>query len=115
DIKTHTAIMKNQSSKYNLLLILIYTLIWNSMPTYAFDFTNMVTLDPKIRHGVLPNGLTYYIKDVKNGSSEIDMRLIVKAGSTILDPDQYELQHFMEHVAFKAGKNMTMGKAHSLG
>lgn len=115
DIKTHTAIMKKHSSKYNFLLILIHTFLWCSIPMYAFDFTDTVSLDPDIRHGVLPNGLTYYIKDVKNGSSEIDMRLIVKAGSAILDPDQYELQHFMEHIAFKAGKNMTMGKANTLG
>ncbi len=115
DIKTNTTIMKNHSSKYNLLIILIHTFLWCSIPANAFDFTNTVTLDPKIRHGVLPNGLTYYIKDVKNGSSNIDMRLVVKAGSAILDSDQYELQHFMEHVAFKAGKNMTAGKAHNLG
>lgn len=115
DIKTHTVIMKKHSSKYNFLLILIHILIWCSIPAYAFDFTDTVSLDPGIRHGVLPNGLTYYIKDVKNGSSNIDMRLVVKAGSAILDPDQYELQHFMEHVALKAGKNMTIGKAHSLG
>lgn len=114
DIKTHIAIMKKHSSKYNLLIILIHTFLWCSIPAYASDYTDTLSLDPGIRHGVLPNGLTYYIKDVKNGSSEIDMRLVVKAGSAILDSDQYELQHFMEHVAFKAGKNMTMGKAHDL-
>ncbi|HTN68289.1 MAG TPA: insulinase family protein [Dysgonamonadaceae bacterium] len=106
--------MKKHSSKYNFLLILIHTLIWSVIPAYASDYTDTLSLDPGIRHGVLPNGLTYYIKDVKNGSSNIDMRLVVKGGSAILDPDQYELQHFMEHVAFKAGKNMTMGKAHDL-
>ncbi|XCF04808.1 insulinase family protein [Tamlana crocina] len=74
-----------------------------------------VALDPSIRHGVLDNGLTYYIKPTDNGSSQMDIRLIVKAGSSILDQDQYELQHVMEHVAFKSGRNMTMAKAHNLG
>lgn len=113
--KIHTAIMRNHGSKYNLLIMFIYTLIWNSIPACASDFTDTISLDPEIHHGVLPNGLTYYIKDVKDGSSNIDMRLVVKAGSALLDQDQYELQHFMEHIAFKAGKNMTMGKANILG
>src|SRR5690606_29095647 len=105
---------KNQSSKYNLLIIFIYILTCSSVSAYASNYSDSVTLDRKIRHGVLPNGLTYYIKEVKNGLSNIDMKLVVKAGSANLDPDQYELQHFMEHVAFKAGKNMTAGKAHDL-
>lgn len=115
DTKIHITIMKNHISKYNLLIIFICTLIWSAIPAYASNYSDSISLDPGIRHGVLTNGLTYYIKDVKNGSSNIDMRLVVKAGSAILDPDQYELPHFMEHIAFKAGKNMTMGKANSLG
>ncbi|MBJ7880506.1 M16 family metallopeptidase [Gelidibacter salicanalis] len=107
--------MKNLNLKYSLLIIFVHSFLWGSTPIYSSTFTGRVSLDPEIRHGVLSNGLTYYIKDAEDGSSKIDMRLVVKAGSALLDPDQYELQHVLEHVAFKAGKHMTMGKANSLG
>lgn len=41
--------------------------------------------------------------------------IFVKAGSSVLGPDQYEIEHFLEHIAFKAGNNMNIGKANDLG
>lgn len=114
-IKIYITPVKNHSPRYILLIIFTCTLIWSSIPAFCSDITATLRLDPEIRHGVLSNGLTYYIKDVKNGTSNIDMRLVVKGGSALLDEDQYELEHFMEHIAFKAGKNMTLSRANTLG
>ena len=107
--------MNNQSINNRFLIIFICAFLWGTFPLYSLTYKDTVALDPSIRQGVLPNGLTYYIKPTGKGSSKVDIRLIVKVGSALLDPDQYELQHFMEHVAFKSGKQMTMAKANSLG
>lgn len=84
---------------------------FSSPNLYSSNSQDTLLLDPKIRHGKLPNGLTYYIKPINDSSSKIDIRLFVKAGSSVLDPDQYEIEHFLEHIAFKAGNNMNIGKA----
>src|SRR5690606_3193028 len=60
-------------------------------------------------------GLAYYIKPINNGTSEMELQLLLRAGSAVQDADQYEFSHIMEHVAFKAGKHMTMAKANSIG
>lgn len=107
--------MKHLIIKNSILLIFINVFLGSTLSMYSSVAQHTVPLDPCIRHGVLANGLTYYIKPTADESSKIDIRLIVKAGSAVLDPDQYELQHFMEHMAFKAGTNMTMAKANGLG
>lgn len=107
--------MNNQILKHSILIVFINIFLWSTFPLYSSTYRDTVALDPSIRQGVLPNGLTYYIKPTRDSSSKIDIRLVVKAGTALLDPDQYELQHVLEHVAFKAGKHMTMAKANSLG
>lgn len=107
--------MNNRNKKYSLLIVFINIFLCNASPVHPSTHRDTVALDPGIRHGILANGLTYYIKPTAKGSSKIDIRLLVKAGSSILDSDQYQIQHVMEHVAFKAGKHMTMAKAHNLG
>lgn len=98
------------------IIILVFQLYFFSSPNlYSSNSQDTLLLDPKIRHGKLPNGLTYYIKPINDSSSKIDIRLFVKAGSSVLDPDQYEIEHFLEHIAFKAGNNMNIGKANDLG
>ena len=74
---------------------------------YSMAYQDSMSLDPRIRYGKLTNGLTYYIKSVDTTSKAIDTRLIVKAGSNQEDPDQYDLAHFMEHIALKAGKHIS--------
>ena len=66
----------------------------------ASNLDDKLPLDPDLKVGVLPNGLTYYIK--KNGKPEhrVELRLAVKAGSILEDDDQQGLAHFAEHMAF---------------
>ncbi|MBC8770544.1 insulinase family protein [Arenibacter sp. BSSL-BM3] len=107
--------MKNHRMGKGILMLLINIFFWSTVFLYSMTFKDTMPLDPSIRHGKLPNGLTYYIKPTGDGSSEMSLRLVVKAGSAVQDADQYELDHVMEHLAFKAGKNMTMAKANELG
>lgn len=98
-----------------ILMLLINVFLWSTTSVNSMAFKDTVYLDPSIRHGKLSNGLTYYIKPTGDGSSEMSLRLVVKAGSAVQDADQYELDHVMEHLAFKTGKHMTMAKANELG
>ncbi|MEH6680319.1 MAG: insulinase family protein [Sediminicola sp.] len=106
--------MKN-ISKCTRALVPLYAFFCCTFLLYPMSPRDTMALDPGIRHGILPNGLTYYIKPTAKGSSHREIRLLVKGGSAVLDPDQYEMQHFLEHLAFTTGKNMTMAKMADLG
>ncbi|PXX29945.1 pitrilysin family protein [Arenibacter sp. ARW7G5Y1] len=107
--------MKNQTIKHTISLFLYTIFIWVPIIMYPSVQQDKIGLDPGIRKGELSNGLTYYIKPTGSGSSEMEIRLLIRAGSANQDPDQYELDHFIEHIAFKAGRNMTIAKAHDAG
>ncbi len=62
-------------------------------------------LDPKIRTGVLSNGMTYYIRYNAKPEKRAELRLAVNAGSTMENDDQQGLAHFVEHMAFNGSKN----------
>jgi len=57
-------------------------------------------LDPKVKLGKLPNGLTYYIRQNKKPEQKVELRLVVNAGSILEENDQQGLAHMAEHMAF---------------
>jgi zinc protease len=59
---------------------------------------------PKLKKGVLPNGLTYYILQHKKPEKRALLWLAVNAGSVQEDDDQRGLAHFDEHMAFNGTK-----------
>ncbi len=68
-------------------------------------------LDPKVKHGVLPNGLSYYIMHNEEPKERANFYIAQKVGSTLENEDQLGLAHFLEHMAFNGttnypGKNM---------
>lgn len=84
-----------------------------SNPTIALP------LDPKIRTGVLDNGLTYFIRENQMPEDRAEFWLVVNAGSLHEDEDQLGLAHFVEHMAFNGTKsfpkNELLSKLQSLG
>lgn len=64
----------------------------------------VMPVDPKVRIGRLPNGLTYYIRHNGLPEKRVEMRLVVNAGSVLEDEDQLGLAHFMEHMNFNGTK-----------
>jgi zinc protease len=62
-------------------------------------------IDPAIKVGKLPNGLTYYIRKNVRPEKKAELRLVVNAGSILEDDDQLGLAHFTEHMAFNGSKN----------
>ena len=57
-------------------------------------------LDPAVRTGTLPNGLTYFVRRNAEPRERAELRLVVDAGSVLEDDDQRGLAHFLEHMAF---------------
>ena len=99
--------MKKNNTKDIFFQLFIIVFFLSSLPMYSLTCLDTMSMDPGIRYGKLTNGLTYYIKSVNTTSKELDMRLIVKAGTNQEDPDQYDLAHFMEHIALKAGRHIS--------
>ncbi|MEC3906742.1 insulinase family protein [Tamlana sp. 2201CG12-4] len=83
-----------------ILVALVFTGIAQNV-----DLKTSIPIDETIKKGVLPNGLTYYIKStdvVKNAASYY---IIQNVGSVLENDDQQGLAHFLEHMAFNGTKN----------
>lgn len=70
-----------------------------------------LALNPKVKHGVLPNGMSYYILHNEMPKERANFYIAQKVGSTLEEQDQLGLAHFLEHMAFNGtkhypGKNM---------
>ena len=67
----------------------------------SFGLTDLMPVDPDPVIGTLPNGLRYYVRQNARPADRVEMRLVVKAGSALEDPDQLGLAHFVEHMLFE--------------
>ena len=57
-------------------------------------------LDSRVRTGVLPNGLRYYIRRNAKPEKRAELRLVVNTGSVLEQESQLGYAHFVEHTAF---------------
>ena len=62
-------------------------------------------IDPQVRYGKLPNGLTYYIRHNKLPKERADFYIAQNVGSMLEEENQRGLAHFLEHMAFNGSKN----------
>ena len=62
-------------------------------------------LDPAVTHGVLDNGLAFYIRQHDEPQQRAELRLVINAGSVLEDDDQRGLAHFVEHMCFNGTEN----------
>jgi zinc protease len=76
----------------------------------AQDLSAPLPLDPAIRSGTLPNGLTYFIRANARPEKRAMLRLAVKAGSTDEEDDQRGLAHMLEHMAFNGTAHFKPGE-----
>ena len=75
------------------------------LPAWSqINMDQVMPVDPKVRIGRLPNGLTYYIRHNGLPEKRVEMRLVVNTGSVLEDEDQLGLAHFMEHMNFNGTK-----------
>jgi zinc protease len=82
-----------------VLLIPILSLFVLPPAFGQYKLDDMIPTDPAVRIGALPNGLRYYIRE-NHSFRNVQLRLVVNAGSVLEDDDQLGLAHFMEHMNF---------------
>ena len=66
---------------------------------------SLLPMDSRVKTGILPNGLKYYIMKNAEPKNRAQLRLMVKAGSVLENDEQQGLAHFMEHMNFNGTKN----------
>lgn len=64
-----------------------------------------IPLNPKVIRKTLPNGFTYYLQHNSLPDKEIQMRMVIKAGSILETEEQRGLAHFLEHMVFNGSKH----------
>lgn len=62
-----------------------------------------------LRHGKLPNGLTYYILHDEGSTGEAHFYLFQNVGAIVENDKQYGLAHFLEHMAFNTTEHFKGG------
>ena len=71
----------------------------------SYGLSQLMPVDPEVVVGTLPNGLRYYVRANGKPGRRAEMRLVVKAGSVLEDPDQRGLAHFVEHMEFEGTRH----------
>ncbi|WP_111307550.1 M16 family metallopeptidase [Confluentibacter sediminis] len=66
----------------------------------SFHYESPLPVDHTIKKGVLPNGMTYYIKSTDVVKGAASYYIIQNVGSILENEDQRGLAHFLEHMAF---------------
>ena len=66
----------------------------------SYDLKKMPPLDPKVRTGVLPNGMHYYIRANIIPEKRGEFYIANNVGAILEDDDQNGLAHFTEHMSF---------------
>ncbi|MDE5727496.1 MAG: insulinase family protein [Duncaniella sp.] len=62
-------------------------------------------VDPDVRIGKLPNGLTYYIRHNEYPKGQADFYIAQNVGSALEQDNQRGLAHFLEHMCFNGTTN----------
>lgn len=88
-------------------LKLFFTLLAATIlvPAAAQMMPPELPIDPAVRKGVLPNGLTYYIRHNVLPEKQAFFYIAQKVGSVQEEESQRGLAHFLEHMAFNGSQN----------
>ncbi len=61
---------------------------------------DVLPVDPALRTGTLPNGMTYYIRANSHPAERAEMWMVHRVGSVVEADDEQGYAHFLEHLAF---------------
>ncbi len=84
---------------------MILLLFAHSLSAQRLDLNKPLPIEKSIKKGVLPNGLTYYIKSTDVVKDAATYYIIQNVGSMLENDDQQGLAHFLEHMAFNGTEN----------
>lgn len=81
-----------------------------SAPAWPVPGEGILTQDPAVVWGRLPNGLRYAVRPGGTPADRISLRLLVESGSLMESEQQRGLAHFVEHMAFEGSENLAPGE-----
>ncbi|WP_321307201.1 insulinase family protein [Marinifilum fragile] len=67
--------------------------------------TTTIPLNPKVKHGKLSNGMTYYVMHNEEPKDRASLYFVQNVGAILEEDAQNGLAHFLEHMAFNGLKN----------
>lgn len=85
--------------RYFLSLLALVALTLTGLAQQMPQLTPL-PLNPQVKTGVLPNGLTYFVMHNSEPKERANFYIAQKVGSTLENQDQLGLAHFLEHMAF---------------
>ncbi|MRX68366.1 zinc protease [Flavobacterium resistens] len=91
------------SKKISILLFIVGC--FSSAKAQNFKATDPIAVNQKIKKGVLPNGMTYYIYPTDVNKNTASYYIIQNVGSILENDQQKGLAHFLEHMAFNGTKH----------
>ncbi len=88
-------------------MILLLTAVWMVATSLVAQEQQMppIPMDPAVKVGVLPNGLTYYIRHNEWPEKRVNFYIAQKVGSVQEEENQRGLAHFLEHMCFNGTKH----------
>lgn len=89
----------------NKLLSLVVGLMLVATGIQAQQQPQPLPVDPAVRMGVLPNGLTYYIRHNEQPKGHCEFHIAQAVGAILEEDNQDGLAHFLEHMAFNGSKH----------
>lgn len=90
--------------KISVVLLLLTGFI-NSSQAQNFKSSDPIAVNQKIKKGLLPNGMTYYIYPTDVNKNTASYYIIQNVGSILENDQQKGLAHFLEHMAFNGTKH----------
>jgi zinc protease len=88
-----------------ILLLVMFVRVVNAQEVDIKNLNQQIPMDHRVKQGILPNGIKYYIQKNAKPEKRVELRLAVNAGSLQEDDDQIGLAHFVEHMCFNGTKN----------
>ncbi|MDY7396761.1 insulinase family protein [Aureibaculum sp. 2210JD6-5] len=89
----------------NSITLVFITLSFLQLNAQKINLEAALPIDKSIKKGVLPNGLTYYIKSTDIVEKAASFYIIQNVGSILENDNQQGLAHFLEHMAFNGTQN----------
>ena len=87
--------------RLSITLMLLMAMIFVAGASAQSDvLKQQFPIDNQVRYGVLPNGLTYYIRHNEEPKNRAEFHIAQKVGSILEEENQRGLAHFLEHMAF---------------
>ncbi len=85
-------------------LLTVGLILFISYSTNAQNKTT-IPLNPAVRHGVLENGMNYYIMHNEEPKERVSYYFVQNVGAILEEDSQDGLAHFLEHMAFNGLEN----------